>query len=226
MGRTVGSSVTTSSPCRSRVSSPGSPRLSARASKTPRIWTALDHDFLPSVCSSSSTSLNPYYTKGTDAHGIYAVVEKCSQLSDTCFVSHPGYPLSPRLRIAGHSNSQWKPRTTSSAATANDPAFLGNSIGCPQNPQQEEGTRQICVLSLAYRSDGFVTMLVPLLPHLCLKNPSLAPLCSIKKLYFYQLSAEVEPGRPGFEETRWIVSEDVNPDVCSTYRATPGLFQY
>ena len=84
---------------------------------------------------------------------------------------------------------------------------------------------RFCVLSLAYRSDGFVTMLAPLRDYLSLKDPTSAPLLrSTKDRYFSRLSVEVFPGKPGFEEARWITSEDVNIehllDVFMTTNAT------
>ena len=70
---------------------------------------------------------------------------------------------------------------------------------------------KFCVLSLAYRSDGFVTMLAPIRDHLSPGDPASAPLlCSTKDRYFTRLSVDLEPGEPGFEEARWITSEDVN----------------
>ena len=68
-----------------------------------------------------------------------------------------------------------------------------------------------CVLSLTYRSDGFVTMLVPLRDSLCPKDPLLSPLLSVaKESYFARLSAALDPALVAPEETRWIASEDVN----------------
>ena len=84
---------------------------------------------------------------------------------------------------------------------------------------------KFCVLSLAYRSDGFITMLAPIRDYLSPRDPMSAPLlCSIKDRYFSRLSIHVEPGKPGYEEARWIKSEDVNVehllDVFTTTDAT------
>ena len=68
-----------------------------------------------------------------------------------------------------------------------------------------------CILSLTYRSNGFVTMLAPLRDYLCPKDPKSSPLlCATKECYFSRLSVGVYPGKPGYEEARWITSEDVN----------------
>ena len=66
-------------------------------------------------------------------------------------------------------------------------------------------------LSLTYRRNGFITMLVPLRDYLSPEDPLSSPLlCSAKENYFTRLSAKVNPEAPRFRETRWITSEDVN----------------
>jgi tetratricopeptide (TPR) repeat protein len=67
------------------------------------------------------------------------------------------------------------------------------------------------VLSLTYRSNGFITMLAPIRDYLRPQDPlSSSLLCATRDRYFNRLSAEVDPDKPGFEEARWIVLEDVN----------------
>jgi tetratricopeptide (TPR) repeat protein len=68
-----------------------------------------------------------------------------------------------------------------------------------------------CMLSLAYRSNGFVTMLAPLRDHLSPKDSRSSPLLrTTGERYFSRLSIEIYPGKPGFDEARWITSEDAN----------------
>ena len=70
---------------------------------------------------------------------------------------------------------------------------------------------KFCMLSLTYRSDGFVTMLVPLRDYLCPEDPLSSPLlCIAKESYFTRLSAKYNIFPPGTKETRWITSEDAN----------------
>ena len=66
-------------------------------------------------------------------------------------------------------------------------------------------------LSLTFRSNGFITMLVPLRDYLSPEDPLSSPLlCTSMEHYFTRLSAEIDPQAPGFRETRWITSEDTN----------------
>ena len=68
-----------------------------------------------------------------------------------------------------------------------------------------------CVLSLTYRSNGFVTMLAPLRDYFCPQDPMSSPLlCATKDHYSRRLSVDVYPDKPGYEDARWIISEDTN----------------
>ena len=69
---------------------------------------------------------------------------------------------------------------------------------------------KFCILSLAYRNNGFITMLAPLRDHLRPNDPASSSLLrTTKECYFGRLTG-IEPGQPGFEEARWITSEDIN----------------
>ena len=81
----------------------------------------------------------------------------------------------------------------------------------PSIPNKEAILDTFRILSLTYRNNGYITMLAPLRDHLSPANPTSSPLlCATKELYLTRLSVSVYPGSPGFEDTRWIVSEDVN----------------
>ena len=70
---------------------------------------------------------------------------------------------------------------------------------------------KFCVLSLTHRNNGFVTMLAPIRDYLCPPHPQSSPLlCATRDHYFRRLSVDIDPVKPGFEETGWIVLEDAN----------------
>ena len=68
-----------------------------------------------------------------------------------------------------------------------------------------------CNLSLTYRGHGSITMLAPFRDYLRPKDPMASSLLLMaKEYYFRRLSVALSPGKPGFDESRWITSEDVN----------------
>ena len=72
---------------------------------------------------------------------------------------------------------------------------------------------KFCVLSLTHRSNGFITMLAPLRDYLGPRDPRSSPLLRTTKDRYsdrLQLLGDLEPDQPGFKESRWIRSEDVN----------------
>ena len=81
----------------------------------------------------------------------------------------------------------------------------------PTIPDRKDIFDKFCVLSLTHRNNSFITMLAPIRDYICLHDskPS-SLLCATKGRYFTRLSVDVYPGKPGFEEARWIVSEDLN----------------
>ena len=70
---------------------------------------------------------------------------------------------------------------------------------------------KFCILSLAHRRDGSITMLAPFRDYLSPKDPnSSSLLCATRELYFSRMSVNIDPDKPSFRETQWITSEDVN----------------
>ena len=81
----------------------------------------------------------------------------------------------------------------------------------PGIPNGKSTFDEFCVLSLTYRSNGFVTMLAPIRDYIGPRDPRQSPLlCTTRDHYISRLSVDVNAGSPGFDEARWIVTEDVN----------------
>ena len=81
----------------------------------------------------------------------------------------------------------------------------------PSIPNGKNILDQSCALSLAYRRNGFVTMLAPLRDHLCPRDPISSPLLfAAKDRYFTKLSIDPDHARPDSREAQWIKSEDQN----------------
>jgi len=89
---------------------------------------------------------------------------------------------------------------------------------------------KFCSLSLTYRNNGFITMLAPLRDYFSPKEPLSSPLLhTTKEHYFRRLSVALNPDQPGFNEARWITSEDVNVEhlldvFTSIDPSLPGLW--
>jgi len=100
----------------------------------------------------------------------------------------------------------------------------------PAVPDRANAFDKFCTLSLTYRNNGFITMLAPLRDYFSPKEPLSSPLFhTTKEHYFRRLSVVLDPDRPGFNEARWITSEDVNVehllDVFTSIDASsPGLW--
>ena len=97
----------------------------------------------------------------------------------------------------------------------------------PSIPNRSNIFDKFCILSVTYRSNGFITMLAPLRDYLSPKDPKSSPLlCATKECYFTRMTTDVHPDQPNFRETRWIAAEDMNVehllDVFTTIDADSG----
>jgi tetratricopeptide (TPR) repeat protein len=83
----------------------------------------------------------------------------------------------------------------------------------PTIPDREKIFNKFCVLSLTYRTNDFITMLAPLRDYLRPQHPKSSPLLrATKDHYFTRLSITLDPTEPGYEEAKWIRSEDMNTE--------------
>jgi hypothetical protein len=81
----------------------------------------------------------------------------------------------------------------------------------PTIPNRKNLFNLFHVLSLTYRSNGFVTMLPPIRDYLGPQDPQSSPLlCTTRDQYFSRLSVDAHPDNPGPGEGRWFLSEDGN----------------
>ena len=97
----------------------------------------------------------------------------------------------------------------------------------PTIPNRKNIFDKFSVLSLTYRSNGFIRMLAPIRDYLSPQEPQSSPLlCTTRDRYFIRLSVNIHPKKPRFEEARWIASEDVNVeyllDVFTSTNRTVG----
>ncbi|KAF9789220.1 hypothetical protein BJ322DRAFT_526902 [Thelephora terrestris] len=94
----------------------------------------------------------------------------------------------------------------------------------PEVSDREDMIDTFCALSLTSRYKGFVTMLAPLREYLRpedLRSSSL--LWGVKEQYFSRLhlaDEELQPGTPGFNETKWVIQEESNVEhLLETFAA-------
>ena len=98
---------------------------------------------------------------------------------------------------------------------------------------------KFCILSLTYRTNGFIGMLAPLRDYLSAGDPnSSSLLCTTRDHYFFRMSVDIDLDEPGLGETQWITSEDVNvehllnifttsnPDLDGVWDACANFMEY
>ena len=92
----------------------------------------------------------------------------------------------------------------------------------PTIPDAQNILDGFSILSLTFQNNGFITMLAPLRDHLRPEDPASSTLLRItKECYFVRLTGDIEPGQPGFEDARWIASEDINVEyLLEVFTAT------
>jgi hypothetical protein len=78
----------------------------------------------------------------------------------------------------------------------------------PTIPDRKNIFDKFCLLSLTYRSGGFITMLAPLRAYLHPEDPASSPLLHATRECLRHLSVHVDPGSPIYEKAR---SMDVDP---------------
>lgn len=97
----------------------------------------------------------------------------------------------------------------------------------PTIVDKEDIFDQFCVLSLASRGNGFITMLAPIREYLKPQDPQSSPLlCAVRDSYFSRLPTGACPRAPGFGQAQWVLLEDVNVeyllDVFISVNTTSG----